>query len=79
MDNVEKTCVNCRYENESQLGEHCLHCIHNATDNFKQKLVFTKEEMIVRNQTIEEILEILRKYEVPMDYNANYEILNLKC
>lgn len=79
MSDIEKTCENCMYECEEPESIYCRDCIHNATDNFKQKLVFTKEEMIVRNQTIEEILEILRKYEVPMDYNANYEILNLKC
>lgn len=35
---MERTCELCEYEHESLNGEHCLHCLQNATDNFKQKM-----------------------------------------
>ena len=39
MSEVEKTCVFCEYEFEDTEGTHCRHCIHNATENFKEKKI----------------------------------------
>lgn len=30
MSQVEKTCENCKYEQEAADGEHCRHCIQNS-------------------------------------------------
>lgn len=32
---MEKTCENCKYQFESETGEHCSNCIHAATENFQ--------------------------------------------
>lgn len=38
-EEIEKTCENCRYEDEDMEGTHCRHCIHNAKENFEPKEV----------------------------------------
>lgn len=39
MSEIEKTCVNCKYEHEEPQGIHCISCINNATENFEPREV----------------------------------------
>lgn len=54
MADIEKTCENCKYETEDLEGEHCRHCIHNATENFEPK------EMSDREIIIDEVFAFLK-------------------
>ena len=45
-DELEKTCKNCKYDDEDIEGTHCRHCIHNATEKFEPKEVELTEEEI---------------------------------
>ena len=58
MEQIEKTCENCKWEFEDMEGSHCRHCIHNAEERFEPK---EKElsEMEIRNKAIEEFAERL--------------------
>lgn len=63
MEEIEKTCENCRYEFEDMEGAHCRHCINNATENFEPKDIVPTEAEI-RNNAIDEFAEMLKeKYE----------------
>ena len=55
---IEMTCENCEYEYESCEGEHCRHCIHNATDNFEPKSESNAEKEI-RVKAIDEFVSAL--------------------
>ena len=39
MEDIERSCENCKYENEDIAGVHCINCVHNASDNFEPKEV----------------------------------------
>ena len=39
MSDIEKTCVNCKYEHEDMESTHCRRCIHNAEEKFEPKEV----------------------------------------
>lgn len=59
MSDIERTCENCRYDYEDIEGEHCRHCICNATDNFEPKTTnaVVEELKVVFEQTVAEILD----------------------
>lgn len=58
MEQIEKTCENCKWDFEDMEGSHCRHCIHNAEERFEPK---EKElsEMEIRTKAIEEFAERL--------------------
>lgn len=58
MEQIEKTCENCKYDYEDMEGSHCRHCIHNAVENFEPKENELSETEI-RNKAIEEFAERL--------------------
>ena len=59
MEEIEKTCENCKYEDEDMEGTHCRHCIHNAEEQFKPKdVVLTEQE--IRAKAIDEFAERLK-------------------
>lgn len=60
-DELEKTCENCRYEDEDMEGAHCRHCIHNAEERFEPKVIVPTEAEI-RAKAIDEFLEALKPY-----------------
>jgi hypothetical protein len=45
-EELEKTCYNCKYDDEDMEGTHCRHCIHNATEHFEPKEVVLSEQEI---------------------------------
>lgn len=55
-DELEKTCENCRYEDEDMEGTHCRHCIHNAIEHFEPKVIVPTEQEI-RAKAINEFAE----------------------
>ena len=58
MEEIEKTCENCRYEFEDMEGAHYRHCINNATENFEPKdIVLTEQE--IRAKAIDEFASTL--------------------
>lgn len=72
--NEERTCEFCRWQTESKEGEHCRHCICNATDNFEMKV---DEETQLRNDTIDDFsYRIMAKCEMD-DLMAGWELFNL--
>jgi len=42
MAEIEKTCENCKWEEEEYEGSHCRHCIHSAEERFEPKEVNKK-------------------------------------
>ena len=78
MNEEEKTCENCKYEHEDMESTHCRHCIHNAEEHFEPKESVISEQEI-RAKVIDDVLKILKKYNVPFNGDANYEILELKA
>jgi len=42
MAEIEKTCENCKWEEEEFEGSHCRHCIHSAEERFEPKKVNEK-------------------------------------
>ncbi len=59
VEELEKTCGNCEYENEGMEGIHCRHCIHNAEEHFEPKTCYVKKQEI-RNMVIDEFVEKLK-------------------
>lgn len=60
MADIEKTCENCEYECEDMEGAHCRHCIHNAEEHFKPKIICDNEQ-VIRNNVINEFSEAVRQ------------------
>ena len=60
-EELEKTCENCKYEDEDMEGTHCRHCIHNAGEHFEPKEVIVSEQEI-RAKVIDEFAEALKLY-----------------
>ena len=51
----------------------------NACDNSKcNRCILSMNNKKIRNEVIDDVFEILKKYNVPFSSDANYEILQLK-
>lgn len=75
---LERTCENCEYEHEEELGPHCIHCVCNATDQFKPKEKKLTEQEI-RNKAIDEFVEkILEELEEAKEKIANEDYCKSK-
>lgn len=61
VEELEKTCENCEYENEDMEGTHCRHCIHNAEEHFEPKTCYVKKQEI-RNMVIDDFISRLEKH-----------------
>lgn len=73
VEALEKTCENCKYENENIEGPHCKHCIHNSSDHFEPKIDFIKVKEI-RNNAIDEFADELINYCIYADIGKGNEV-----
>lgn len=44
---IEQTCENCEYEFENEYGQHCIRCVHKASDQFIPKAKYTDRSRVV--------------------------------
>ena len=46
MSRVKVKCNDCEYESESEYGQHCIKCIHNASEQFRPKAKYVERARI---------------------------------
>lgn len=83
MEELEKTCENCKYEHEDIEGANCRHCIHNAVEHFEPKEKVLSETEI-RNKAIDEFVERLKsdefqKYNLDMVFETSRDLSYSHC
>ena len=69
MEELEKTCENCKYEHEDIEGTHCRHCIHNAEERFEPKVIVPTEAEIRAKAIDETCLKIFNHLLSEIEWN----------
>lgn len=67
MSEIEKTCENCKYDNEDTEGTHCRHCIHNAVEHFEPKVTDSKSYNKVIDEFAEKLLNDVDTFKIQID------------
>lgn len=71
MSEIEKTCENCEHELEDAESRYCIHCIHNAIENFEPKTMKMSEKEI-RNKAIDDFRSAILQKFTEEERNGNY-------